>query len=351
MIRNKIKNKFFVLFIVSMLLSQIMVNGEVLVEIEVGDDWSYIIKNDVKQLNDVSLLLSDDTTIIYNVTSRKFLGSVEQIPINIITQNNYDIENGLILEIINKEFFVSANTNISLSNFIITNIVTNGYTARGNLPFEYKVTGTVDLKYNSTKIDNLSIMFYRTFSNIEIIKTISTGYAYETMEYYNVFINGSVTKDTILELRLLIKIKERFYSTNSFVYDNQECKNITIETLYIKQENHFSIKNDSYNFLSFFNIQITLERNENWVYSFDVGLPLLIERTFSNSLINTTNNNNQIKTLYDTVTNELEYIYILNYYDIKNSDYIKTTETSYYLFNLLSLMIIYVCFYFHKKRK
>lgn len=343
------------MFVIPLITS---VNAEVLIQIEEEDTWTYEVTS------------SPTKFVSFEVINIDYLGESEDlIRVNEVITND-TIETPKINSIASIPLFVncsyygvlgSADMDISIEN-VVSDVVWR--TARGNILYQRETI--IDTVLYFTNIDfnntihsnwqtNVILTFFETISNPTIIEPLSTGTV--KLNYRIITINGVIQNEDFfglglglsdIEIYFEITETERYEASDLFTYMDTDCRNLTIRPLdaYIT-ESRFTTDYFSFYTLEEVDLETTLGTTEDWIYSFEAGLPLLIVETA------------EIVALSKEISiSVLETVKTMKLVDISlvNSDYefleepIGTTKTSYYTM-LSLLMATYVIFYLKKKKR
>jgi hypothetical protein len=335
-------------FIISLFIS-INVNAIPLIQIEIGDTWSYSINTPISEI------------VNFTVISYDYAGSgSDQVRINKIESTK--IVDPLLAEMYQQEkmFFRGLSTgggNLTLKLELLNIINDTIYkTSRGNIPFKRDTYANVsfqfiDVNYNDTFLGNFTyineVYFEQISDNPTIIETVSTGVVkinkvkiYTETNLEDFLSLGSTVIDLDMEL------EERYEASDEFVYLNQTCRNITITPLSSTMTN-LEIGGGWYGFPDRVAVNLTVGE-EDWIYGYDLGLPLRIERK--------ANLPSELK--YSIEELDSIKMEIINF-DIENSNYKfpenqlpeNTEENSMILMNSLPVLFVLIFRRFLKRRK
>jgi len=323
----------------------VSVRSEVLIHIEVGDSWVYTVET------------SSDTqnvqTVNFTVVSFSYMGSsLDKIRVNKI-QSDLVIESFFFEYYLNRPYTVidnyyNSSLTITLDNFsIISDTIYK--TARGNLLFNrtsdlnISVTLTDVIIQNERCNDTTAYIIAKVreqTTNPTIIEPLSTGVVKSSQK--EVILEG---KMFISELKMTFDMffyaynQELYEASNEFIFKDQKVRNLTIT----RDEFIFSgismfAEDSDYSFISEeWDISIgEFKTVEDWIFSFDVGLPLEVVK------------HNQINPSNAKLTvNTIPEIFKMNLVDadLINSDYnfkeVETQKTSFIFYVLLiSIMSI-----------
>jgi len=351
---------FIILFLVNIII--VKVTAEPIVEILVGDEWTY-------DVNDTSNVLNakeyDTKTVKFNVVNISYIEGEKNTEMKVneinssLTVDEYKIYKFNIKFTIEE---VSINSKgdtatIELTFFNPINDIIYK-TSRGNILykritiFNLNITAT-DITYAgksypdyNTTIEGIKMI--ELCSNPSIIETVSTGVVQTNSRIIQIeknmdniiYIDSFIGKKTQLKIsEMKFVIEERYESSNIFSYDNKDCRNITITTkeayiedLLLTGDTEFwSLQN-----LGRINSNKITYNKENWIYSYDIGLPLYIDKIYD-----TTN------TKYISIYNEKEINILplprltmkLIDFNIQNSNY-NTNKTKVSTTTLLLVIIL-----------
>jgi len=369
MIKAKNKLKLITVILISIfVISSINSTAKILLEIELGDSWTYKVTTDT-----IGTIYSTTTeTVVFNVTDIDYLPAIdeqsEEMKVNRIKSNktvdNFKVYN-FNVEIDIKEISIwkgSARLSILFSNPSDDYIYKS---SRGNILYNRLTNFTLnitltDIIYNNTKyndytfqIDNLRMI--EECSNPSIVETISTGtvqinkrsftlYHENSLDDY--FIDGIINETEIMDLeQIKFVIEERYEASNDYLFEDKNCRNITITPLKAYVEDIFICGHDNYWVIEYGDVNIPIIQ-ETWIYTYDIGLPLVIEENLLSSTVNkilSTNKETNVDTGYNKIMKLIDF-------DIQNSTYeFPTEETPLLLtFGLLGIGIISIVI---KKRK
>jgi len=369
MIKAKNKLKLITVILISIfVISSINSTAKILLEIELGDSWTYKVTTDT-----IGTTYSTTTeTVVFNVTDIDYLPAIdeqsEEMKVNRIKSNktvdNFKVYN-FNVEIDIKEISIwkgSARLSILFSNPSDDYIYKS---SRGNILYNRLTNFTLnitltDIIYNNTKyndytfqIDNLRMI--EECSNPSIVETISTGtvqinkrsftlYHENSLDDY--FIDGIINETEIMDLeQIKFVIEERYEASNDYLFEDKNCRNITITPLKAYVEDIFICGHDNYWVIEYGDVNIPIIQ-ETWIYTYDIGLPLVIEENLLSSTVNkilSTNKETNVDTGYNKIMKLIDF-------DIQNSTYeFPTEETPLLLtFGLLGIGIISIVI---KKRK
>jgi len=283
-----IKNKGLYLLLILFILNVGIVNAQPLVQIEEGDNWIY----EYNSVSNNKVLKSE--LVVCNVTNYIYYGGTnDKIRLNnlyiskiIDTFNSIDILYNKIIIKENDTNYLSFTIN-SL-NYINDTIYK---TARGNLNYlrETYFNSSIDLfnivlnnnTYNDVTINGI---FYikEMYQDPTFIEVLSTGIVKDVT--IDIAINGDFYVPYLnktMNLYLYTVKTLRFESSNEFIYNNKNCRNLTIVPL-SHEIYDINLFDDNYERLFYNNemykINIVNNYKENWIYSYDVGLPLYIDK-------------------------------------------------------------------------
>jgi len=269
------------------------VTARPLVQIEVGDEWTYEVSYPSGG-NGINKLLIENVT--YTVDGYDYDGNGDdQIRINKIAETKVlDVP---IMKYVEGEVIYLRNSFIHYTGGIevtftlgkeIRNVIYR--TARGNLPYKRETTLPVNLTlinidWNGTLLPPVSHVIKTTIveraNNPTIIETVSTG----VVKLNNFIVEVHFQVDNLLgiegtpaDIFMAIHLTQRYESSNTFTYKETTCRNVSITPLsYQVAYLEICSTNDSLPFIFTMddetNIQTTIDI-EDWVYSYDAGLPL-----------------------------------------------------------------------------
>lgn len=262
------------------------VEAEILIQIEDGDSWVYAITAsptinvsfevvDIDYLGEAEDLVRVNKIIANDTIDTPKISSIATLPI--LVNCSYD------------EFLGSADLTMVIEN-IVSDIVWK--TARGNILYlrETVVNTTlhfIDIVFNGTSRTNWQTTILLTFSeeisNPTIIEPLSTGTV--KLNSRTIVVEGLIKNVDFLDLgietndiEILIEFDEteRYEASDLFTYLNTTCRNLTIRPLETIMTKAYFVS-EIYSFrTSNIDLVSTLGATEDWIYSFDAGLPLLV---------------------------------------------------------------------------
>jgi len=299
-----------------LLLPMLNTQAEILIEVKVGDSWVYSENTYAQYLNKNYVRTVEK--INYTVNGREYypINDEEYLPANNVTQSKYinlfdEMFNSVSINFGNETDNINAYLRYTLKE---TREMNNYYTARGSFNFrrEIKYIGKIESTlYNGT----VELKSTHTFTNLDMMKTLVTGNAYKSQEMFIISCNPvEIDEEYEFSFKIMYTIELLFTSSDKFIYNERECRNMTIQTSRVIL-NVASIQIvDKHNIsntiqYSIENLPFSFKRNEKWIYSYSIGIPLLIKQNFSSS----STIGKQIRTAF------LDRKLILEKYDIKNA--------------------------------
>jgi len=360
------KNKKILIFIVFLfLLNNSFVNAKPLIEIEIGDNWIY-------EYSDNSILKTYKEKIITcNVTDTMYVPSYNEESTEM--KVNEIVYNQIIDEYKINSF---SNTTIKISNMGILRGHADLYlsfnnpkediilkTSRGNILYKRITTFDLSLKVENIFYNNSfynksysytinNVKFTEESSNPSIIETIATGSVQINKRRFQIdksyIINDFINETETLSIsNIAFYIEERYEASNEFKYQNKNCRNISmtqkrivIEIIDLIGESKGITNN--WGIFSDYELPITTYK-EDWIYSYDIGLPLKIVYTPITV-------NSQLKMTYLPNKNPINE-YTLIDANIKNSNYNFNPTTITPISFFISLLTLISTSYILIKRK
>lgn len=322
-------------------------HGNTLILIEVGDTWTY----DVGGKGEISFEAKSKAYIPYDIE--------EEVRVNEISfSEKVDILNIKFIEgTYNLTIFATSPTNINGSanleiafGKVFNDVIYR--TARGYIL--YKRVTLVETNFSFTDIlineelqtpyqETTNITITELCTNGEIIETISTG---STEVNERTFDGGYGYINETVSFGFYATITERYEVSNVFTYQATECVNLTIEPIDAKLELYFHTGDYLFDLGGYILPPVPAVNQgypEDWIYSFDAGLPL--------EMVKHAKVVSQSSTLKQVVSEPITMKLVAM--DLINSDFVlsTSTETTNVSIWLLSLMMAtYIMFYIKKKR-
>jgi len=295
------KNKKILVFMVFLfLLNNSFVNAEPLIEIGIGDNWVY------EYSDDSDFKTYKGEIITCNVTDTMYVPSyneeLTEMKVNKIVYNHI-IDEYKINSFSNKTIKISnmgilggyADLYLSFNNPKEDTILK---TSRGNILYKRVTVFDLSLKVENIFYNNSfynksysytinNVEFTEESSNPSIIETIATGSVQINKRRFQIdkryFINDFINENETLSINnIAFYIEERYEASNEFKYQNKNCRNISITQKRIVIEMIDLIgesKGVTNNWGVFSDYELPMiTYKENWIYSYDIGLPLYIDK-------------------------------------------------------------------------
>jgi len=367
---NKKKSIIIILMIVLPLLG-INSNAEPLIEISKGDNWLYNIQYNT---NSNYKATESNEIVVFNVTDIDYLPALdnedEEMKVNKI-ESNKTIDEYKVYEFNSKIIDMKEQSGkdatlqmkINFYNPIDDQIYKS---SRGNILYKRMTNFSlnisfIDIIYNGNRINDTIISLTNVnvieeCSNPSIVETIATGTVQTNKRtfvlnpYDDYYIdNGIINDGSMKVITFKLSIEERYEASNEFILNDVRCRNITITTtdMYIEEITFGSFSEGDYGVpIEYWSVGYLpidfISFKEIWTYTYEIGLPLSIEKTLSTPSFNDV----KLSTTYKLP----KLIMKLIDFDIQNSTYeFETKETPVSLtFGLIGIGILSITL---RKRK
>jgi hypothetical protein len=263
--------------------------AEPLILIELNDSWTYDVTS-----NGLGLEQIVAEEVNFTVEAVDYIGEGDtQMRVNEIDSTKV-VDSILAMKLEEKGFEIVEDMYNDSSAMVYIDIIsiisdTVYKTSRGNLPFK-RITSLVvnisiiDIRvgedyfpdYNVTK----GIVFTQLSSNPTTIETFSTG----TVKLNTIDITAHTTFSDFFNetanVYFNLQFDERFEASDNFIYEDTTCRNITVTSLGARIQDFQIQSSNTHNFYQWqsHTVSFNILGNEEWVYAYDAGLPLVVEK-------------------------------------------------------------------------
>lgn len=267
--------------------------AEPLLQIDVGDEWVYEVTLESQGFKQI-----EKENVTFSVENVEYIGNVEQVRVNKIVSDKivdpflFEEYEGFITPF--DEDDGTMNITFDVQTIWDDNIYR---TARGNVIYKRETTALVNISCTDIIIDDLpyedfDVLVNTTLTEVSdnpaIIETVSTG---TVQVNHKTLIFDQISFDFYefgtVNLMLSYEVTERCEATDTYFNEmfNTTCRNVTYTSIEDRVSNgrlsnvniSIAAQDDVY-----YNV---LQYHEDWVYSFDAGVPLTVEHTSSTSIV------------------------------------------------------------------
>ena len=289
--KNKHRTIWYAICIaIGIILSVVPTQGEPLILIDLNDRWTYEVTLPSGELSLNQIV----TEVNFTVEAVDYIGEGEtQVRVNEI--NSTTVVDPILAMALEEGPFLIVEDMLSDSNATISidikTIIADSIfkTARGNLPFKRVTTVIADINITNIKYGSNYLPYYNvtkglTFtqlsSNPTTIETFSTGTVklntinVKTQTFLTDFMNETARLDINLQF------DERFEASDNFIYNDTTCRNITVTALQARIQDLVIVSQNASNYFAWQSHTVILDNrgDEEWVYAYDAGLPLIVEK-------------------------------------------------------------------------